>query len=130
MTLTEHAIRGSVLVSGAHHRLEIGLPWYRSMPFSSVVAIEVRVDGAPAARVHLGVAGEWLPVHALAQLRERYWFLQDRHRLRWEADGPVADTADVTVRMRLHLPFLTGPDGSGVKVLQEIRGIVPVRVQA
>jgi hypothetical protein len=127
MTLTEHALRGSVLVSGREHRLEIGLPWYRSMPFSSIVEIDVRVDDTPVAPVQLGLDDEWLPVDALSRLRERYWFVQDRHRLRWRHDHSVAATADVAIRMRMHLPFLAGPDGSSLQVLQEISGVVSVR---
>ncbi len=121
MTLTEHVLRGAALESGATNRLAVGLPWFRSMPFSSITGLELQVQDEPAQDVRLEV--EDRPTGSGGT--DGYWFLQDRCALLWS--GPVpAERAEVVLRMRLQLPNLTLPDGSPAVVLQEIRGEVPV----
>ena len=123
MTLTGHVLRGTVLESGATNRLAVGLPWFRSMPFSSITGLELQVQGEPVPDVRLEV--EDRPLASRLGGTDGYWFLQDRCRLLWT--GPVpAERAAVVLRMRLQLPNLTLPDGSAAQVLQEVRGEVPV----
>jgi hypothetical protein len=126
VTLVEHALRGAVLEAGSRNRLRVGLPWYRSMPFSSIVGIDVEVDGAAVQDVRLDVGGVALPVGRLQEVSGRIWFLQDRHALEWSGPAASGTRAEVAVRLRLHLPNLIGPDGGSIQVLQEVRAGVPV----
>ena len=129
MTLTEHALTGAVLrvgrPDGLPNRLPVGLPWYRSMPFSSLVGLELLLDGLAVAGVGLEVDGSATPIEGLRDVADRYWFLQDRRVLSWRDPAPIGERADVVLRIRLHLPNLTGPDGGSLQVLQEVRGVVP-----
>jgi hypothetical protein len=125
MTLTEHALQRAVIERGATNRLAVGLPWFRSMPYSSITAIELHVDDEPVHDVRLEVDGRPIAPSGPDAAAD-YWFLQDRHELAWS--GPVpAERARVVLRMRLQLPNLTLPDGSAAQVLQEVRAEVPVR---
>lgn len=124
MTLTEHVLRGAVLEAGATNSLRIGLPWFRSMPFSSITGLELRVADQPVLDLRLEVDGRRIAPGETGGT-DGYWFLQDRHGLVWS--GPVAaGRAAVVLRMRLQLPNLTLPDGGPAVVLQEVRGEVPV----
>jgi hypothetical protein len=116
MTLTEHALQGAVLETGSTNRLCVGLPWFRSMPFSAILGLELSVAGEPVADVRL----------ERAATAGAYWFLQDRQALRWPGSPVPGERAEVVLRMRLQLPNLTRPDGGAVEVLQEVRGEVPV----
>lgn len=127
MTLTEHAFRGSAIAVGPPNRLAVGLPWFRSTPLSAVIDAELRIDRRRVDALGLEVDGRTVPVADLGSLVERYWFVQERLVLTWE--GPVQQdrhAVDAVLGLRLHLPFLTGPDGGSVQVQQEVRGVVPI----
>lgn len=130
MTLTEHALKGSVLMTVTEHRMRVGLPWYRAMPYSSIVQLSLTVDGVPAEGLQLEAADGWADVPSLATMTGRSWFLQDRRRLRWHATAELGEQAAVVLRVGLHLPNLVGPTGGSVQVQQEVRGEVPVRAAA
>ena len=60
MTLTEHVLRGAMLEARDPNRLRVGLPWFRSVPFSALVGLELIVDGRPFAAgdvIHLRPTG-------------------------------------------------------------------------
>jgi hypothetical protein len=128
MTLAEHALRGAVLTVGSPCRLAVGLPWYRSMPLSAVLGIDLTIDGEVVPDLHLRLGSEAVPVVDLDRLTDLTWFLQDRAELEWRAPAPSGAAADVVLRMRLQLPNLVGPGGAAVQVLQEARGTVRVEV--
>lgn len=129
MTLTEHALRGATIETGVVNRLRVGLPWYRSMPLSTLVEIELLLDGRPVPDIRLDIDGRALAVGELVTAVDRTWFLQDRQALTWSGDVPAADRAEVVLRMRLCLPNIVGPDGGALQVLQEARADLPVRAR-
>jgi len=126
VTLVEHALRGAVLEPDRPCRLRIGLPWYRSLPLSAILGIDLTLDGRSVTGLRLRSRDRVVPVGALAT-QHASWFLQDRYELEWDGPAPSAPTAEVVVRMRLQLPNLVGPGGSAVQVLQEVRASVPAR---
>jgi hypothetical protein len=126
VTLTEHALRGAVVRAGAVNRLSVGLPWYRSLPLSAVLGIELRLDDEPVIGLRLRLQDRAVDVSELAELGSRSWFLQDRQLLEWAAPAPSSMLPDVVLRIRLQLPNLVGPDGSAVQVVQEVRSRVAV----
>lgn len=126
MTLVEHALRGAVLRAGPPCRLPVGLPWYRSMPLSAVLGVDLTIDGEAVPDLRLRLERESFSVADLGRLEGRTWFLQDRAELEWRAPVPSGAAADVVLTVRLQLPNLVGPGGTTVQVLQEIRGTLPV----
>ena len=95
-------------------RVSLGLPWMRSLPFSSVDGVRVSVNGAAAspAATPVRIDGEDVQLEELAAWWDRFWFLQDRvsvavHRI---PAPSVGESLDVTVEMDLRIPYiLTGP---------------------
>jgi hypothetical protein len=98
--MTLHALRDDALQSAPDgFALKLGLPWIRSLPVSSLVELEVTVDGKPVAEPRVEAdAADW-------------WFLQDR--LDVHGDRPLTPGAHrVVVGFRLVVPYLqAGPDG-------------------
>lgn len=126
MTLVEHALRGAVLTVGPPCRLLVGLPWYRSMPLSAVVGVDLTIDGEAVPDLRVRLERESVSVADLGRLEGRTWFLQDRAELEWRGPVPSGAAADVVLTVRLQLPNLVGPGGAAVQVLQEVRGTLPV----
>ena len=95
---------GAVATTERGLRLIIRQPWYRSLPLSSVVDLEVSVDGESVDRgaIRITVAGD---EHGLDDLPARWdtvWFIQDAA----EVDVPVAlDPGPVRVEVALTLRF-------------------------
>ena len=109
MTLT--ALRDDALSSTEDgFALRLGLPWIRSLPLSSLDAVEVVVDGE---RVHpIAVAlGDRLADPVELSRERGWWFLQDRVILRGRRMlRPGAH--GVVVSFRLVIPYLqAGPEG-------------------
>lgn len=126
MTLTEHALRGAVLRPGSPNRLPVGLPWYRSLPLSAVLDVELLLDGRAVPDLRLELVDGAVAVARLPALHERSWFLQDRQVLEWAGPTPAGAAVDVVLRVRVQLPNLLGPAGDPLSVLQEARGRVVV----
>ncbi|MDR2381792.1 MAG: DUF6379 domain-containing protein [Bifidobacteriaceae bacterium] len=57
--------------------IPLRVPWYRSLPLSSLETLEVSVEGKPIEDVHLEVNGESSSLAQLAQRSTEYWFVQD-----------------------------------------------------
>jgi hypothetical protein len=97
---------------GAGFVLRVGLPWMRSLPVSSVLDLVIEIDrrGVPAEHLRVRLAGEHLPLAALAET-ETWWFLQDRLVIAgpWTVRGHTDH--EVEVSMQLLLPYLDSPSG-------------------
>ena len=130
MTLTEHALRGAVLRPGAPNRLRVGLPWYRSLPLSAVLGLELRLDGEPVTGLRLRLPSGPVDVAELADPGTASWFVQDRAVLEWAGPAPSSALPEVVLRIRLQLPNLLGPGASAVQVVQEVRARLPVEAAA
>ncbi|WP_150958214.1 DUF6379 domain-containing protein [Microbacterium testaceum] len=88
-------------------RLSIRQPWYRSLPLSSVVDLEVSVDGQSVDRdaLRMTVAGEEYGLDDLPARWDTVWFIQDAA----EVDVPVAlepGSARVEVALTLRFPYI------------------------
>ncbi|MFF2315311.1 DUF6379 domain-containing protein [Arthrobacter sp. NPDC058097] len=91
-------------VSG--YQLSLGLPWYRSLPWSCVEDIEVRINDEVWPFKDLTIIIDGAPVTAseLAERWDSYWYLQDRILVRINSDVSPPQQADVCVKMALLLP--------------------------
>jgi hypothetical protein len=93
--------------------LEIGirLPWYRSLPLSTVEIAELRLDGAivPEAAISLQVNEQR---HAASELREQihdWWYVLDRGRLLARVDGLAPGPMhEIELSVNLYPPYIPG----------------------
>ncbi len=109
MTLT--ALRDDALRSADEgFVLQLGLPWIRSLPLSSLADLSVAIDGERTEGLTVQIEGRGIDPSALVD-EDAWWFLQDRLAIRGERVlAPGAH--DVSVTFRLVIPYLqTGPDG-------------------
>jgi hypothetical protein len=85
--------------------LRLRLPWYRSLPLSSV-DVELTVDGTAIERERVRFCVNDRD-YTLAELHERFdefWFVLDPARLR--VAGLEPGTYDVEVELGLRIPYL------------------------
>jgi hypothetical protein len=109
---TEQLISDASVIA-ASHGLEIGirLPWYRSLPLSTVEIAELRVDGAivPEAAISLQVNEQR---HAASELREQihdWWYVLDRGRLLARVDGLMPGPMhEIELSVNLYPPYIPG----------------------
>lgn len=91
----------------------ISLPWYRSLPLSSVTNIEVGLDGVAVEsdRVRIQLNGKVLSIEEFAPLWDEYWFVQDKATIIIKNHAPVGDTVEVRTRVDLRSPYImVAPD--------------------
>lgn len=107
--MLQTALRTDALTSAARgFELRVGLPWIRSMPLSSVGALQVAVDGeVAAAEVLLGSRA--VQLEELVQ-ESGWWFVQDRLVIAG-AQALAAGTHRVAVDFQLLVPYLQAGPG-------------------
>ncbi|MES2259948.1 MAG: DUF6379 domain-containing protein [Pseudomonadota bacterium] len=98
-------------IQAGQMRLEVRLPWYRSLPLSVVELGLLRVDGREygAEAVRIEVNGKLIPMSALADLTNEWWFVLDSAYLHF--DAPDADPAaqhDVELVLNHYPPYIPG----------------------
>ncbi|GHF15843.1 DUF6379 domain-containing protein [Pseudolysinimonas yzui] len=109
--------------------LSLTLPWYRSLWLSSVVRLEVALDGVavPADDLTLELAGVRYRLDELAQQSEVLWYLQQHPLLIVRRDTPIAlgERHEVAISGELRLPYMQiapGADGApGMYVPNHVR---------
>jgi len=92
-------------------RLDARLPWYRSLPLSTVEVAALAVDGTPVdlseVRFELGGKG-W----SLAELRDctnDFWYVLDSAHLVWPAGGiDPAIGHEVSLTIAVSPPYIPG----------------------
>lgn len=81
MTMVDHVLCSLKAVDNAM-LLEVGLPWFRSVPITCVNGLIVTIDDQQFADVEMQIDDEFLPVRQLANHDLGEWFLQDRKLIR------------------------------------------------
>lgn len=112
MSIARYVLRSdSVAVDRDGVEAEVGLPWYRSLPWASLAAVALTVDGREVDLSRATIDG-----YRLDELdaREDYWHTQYRPRLRVDgADiGRAGDRCDLELSMRLLIPGPLLADGT------------------
>lgn len=84
--------------------LGLRLPWYQSLPLSTVRLSEVSVDGTPLSPAGLSFTlnGQTRPLTVMPGLTGEYWFVTDTLHLHLPLSGPRRGT-DYLCRLRLQL---------------------------
>jgi len=91
--------------------ITIRLPWYRSLPISTVRVAELKVDGKDALREHieLEVNGQRRALDACAELINEQWYVLDDGTLHVKVPG-LADASHhlIDFTLNLHPPYMPG----------------------
>jgi hypothetical protein len=95
--------------------LDVHLNWYRSLPLSSVEAVELTIDGEqiPRAAITFVAYGTAYALDDLPEQWQTYWFVLDPATLRVRHPRAVeaGQRVDVTIRLGTRIPYiLVGPD--------------------
>ena len=90
--------------------LDIRLPWYRSLPLSTVEIGGLRVDGReiPPAQLALEVNGKRFPAMALGDLIDEWWYVLDSAYLHVETPGLAGETHEIDLTLNLFPPYIPG----------------------
>jgi hypothetical protein len=105
--LTEQVVAdGSLRAVPGGVAFDIRIPWYRSLPYSCVEGLEVKVDGRPVdsdeLRIELG--GEQYRLAQLPPLHDHWWYVADAAPVTVALDPLAAGNEhelDVTLSMRI-----------------------------
>ena len=92
-------------------RIDIRLPWYRSLPLSTIEVAEVRLDGQTVdpAHVRLELEGESYAMADLPELVGKVWYVLDSAWLDVAGAALQAGSEhDVSVTLNLYPPYIRG----------------------
>jgi hypothetical protein len=112
MPQTSRIIGDSGLHSHPHgFRLDLRLPWYRSLPLSTVEIGEVSFDGQriDPSKIQFELEGKSFALSAMPDLVDRVWYVLDSAFLRVDAAAVKPGTDhDVSVTLTLYPPYIRG----------------------
>jgi hypothetical protein len=112
MTIQDRLLgEGSLSATKAGFDLAIRLPWYRSLPLSTIEPAELRINAKPIdlAQVKIRINDKTIPNSELAERTDQFWFVLDPLTL--EVSGaPVKRGEDVHVEFTLNVypPYIPG----------------------
>lgn len=111
---------GSLHLTGSTVRVNVRIPWYRSLPLSCVESAELTLDGQPVPTESLlwTVNGHTRTIGELAQRWEELWHVLDSATLTGELpQHSTSETHEVSVRLGIRIPYL--PQGDTVLTIHE-----------
>ena len=127
--MTDHVLVDSeISLQDGRARIDIGLPWFRNLPYSSILDFSLELDGAPITsnEIELCVEGKYWKIAELAQFTEQSWFLQDRATIEFLAPANLGESVDCTVNLLLLIPnMFMGPD-KPLEIPAQVRQQIPV----
>ena len=129
MAMTDHVlVESEISIQDDKAKIDIGLPWFRNLPFSSILDVSLELDGKiiTANEIKLCVEGKYWQIAELAQITEQSWFLQDKATLEFPAPVHLADSADCAVNLLMLIPnMFMGPD-KPLEIPAQVRQQIPV----
>lgn len=107
-------------VAPGRARVEIRLPWYRSLPLSTVSIAGLEVDGQPVAldEVQFDLGSRALPVTQLEELTDEFWYVLDSAYLSFPAEVAQGSTHEVGVTVSVFPPYIPGMQRTNRQVKQ------------
>ena len=127
--MTDHVLVDSeISLQDGRARIDIGLPWFRNLPYSSILDFSLELDGAliTSNEIELCVEGQYRKIADLAQFTEQSWFLQDRATIEFPAPANLGESVDCTVNLLLLIPnMFMGPD-KPLEIPAQVRQQIPV----
>lgn len=92
-------------------KLAMRLPWYRSLPFSTVVVASLKIDGAPVdlANARIEYDGESWPLSENGEHVDSFWFVRDSAFLVLPGRGESAGSEhNVALTINVSPPYIPG----------------------
>ena len=111
MLPTERVIGDSgLLVAGERVRLEIRLPWYRSLPLSTVRVEQLVLDNEeiPLEQVRFELRELHVPLSGLEDLTDCFWFVLDSAFLSFPERIEPGSEHRVSATLSLFPPYIPG----------------------
>ena len=102
---------GGIAVTPTGFRIDIRLPWYRSLPVSTVEIDSVAIDGVPVGRdnVTFELEDREIALSAMPDEVETVWYVLDSAYLNVKSDRLDPGAAHVfSVTMSLYPPYIRG----------------------
>ena len=102
---------GGVAVTPTGFRIDIRLPWYRSLPVSTVEIDSVSIDGVPvdSAKVTFELEDRQIPLSAMADQVDTVWYVLDSAYLNVKSNRLDPRGAhEFSVTMSLYPPYIRG----------------------
>lgn len=107
-------VEDSAISDGAVFEFQLRLPWYRSLPLSSITHLDLVANGVdiPQGTITLEINGREFALPDLASEWQQFWFIQDAATVRVrDADLAIAPAVELAVHLALRSPYiLIGPD--------------------
>jgi hypothetical protein len=127
--MTDHVLVDSeVSIQEGRARIDIGLPWFRNLPYSSILDVSLELDGATITsnEIEICVDDKYWKIADLAQMTEQSWFLQDRATIEFPAPATLGQSVDCTVNLLMLIPnMFMGPD-KPLEIPAQVRKQIPV----
>jgi hypothetical protein len=91
-------------------RIDVRLPWYRSLPISTVEVGEVCIDGRviDPSRVKFELEGQSYSLSDMADQVDKVWFVLDSAYLDVETTPHGGGEHEVSVTLNLYPPYIRG----------------------
>ena len=97
------------------YELQIRLNWYRSLPYSCIENVNVKINQEPVNdnEITFRINGHLYTIPELAELVEEFWFVQDTTTIVINQQGKVkpGDTAQLDVRIAVRAPYIPTAPG-------------------
>jgi hypothetical protein len=130
MTLEASVLRpDAVHATPDGYRIDVHLPWYRSLPLSCLEDVTVRLGGevADSGALHVRRDGRDLELADLPGLVDDQWFVQDPLQVLVADRSPVraGGELDVEVTLAVRIPYIIiGPETALVQRARVERKVV------
>jgi hypothetical protein len=129
MTLTAHVLRQpeARMQPGSYLEISLGLPWFRSLPMSSILGVAGRLqESEDWVLGQVLIDGKWLELQALAELSQVEWYVQDLKQFRFSMPelAQSSPNLELEVKFDLLMPNLFIKPGEPVVIHTSARGIV------
>lgn len=114
MTMVDHVLReDSLSTDGNAMLLDVGLPWFRSVPLSCVNGLIVTIGDRQFStdELQININDEFVPMNSLPESNFGEWFLQDRKSVKIPTQLAVGELQKVRVQFEMVIPnIFVGPD--------------------
>ena len=128
---------GTLQISGSRLSVNIRMPWYRSLPLSSVCDLALDIDGHSVATdsITWTVEGIEYRPEELPPLFDRWWFVTDSATLAGDLPSEVAANLDSSIDHEVHtvlgiyIPYIDAGHGT-LKVTESDRKLMKLEKRA
>jgi hypothetical protein len=107
MTMVDHVLReDSLIADGNAMLLDVGLPWFRSVPISCVNGLIVTIGEHQFGtdELHIEINEQFVPMASLPSSDHGEWYLQDRKKIKIPTQLVKGELQNVRVQFDMVIP--------------------------